>query len=489
MKQRSAWRNCASRLVHSQEKSITFLSTQKNLLSFLSDTKVLNLTERRTPIGRDEAQQLLSLKVRRGGPEVLRKLQETVSNLLGVQIDAFEGSGRLHSEGAAEMDVDNFIVEANGSGIREALRLILDVEFQHPEILLVEEPEIHLHPALETTIMRYLKSISSDCQVFITTHSTNFLDTSDMRNVYLVSKPESTTNVQLLDLQEAEAQIPKELGLRLSSLFMFDRLLFVEGPSDEAAVREWSSTLGISLSQANLGFIHMGGVHNFGHFASEEVLSLLSKRQVKMWFLVDRDERDEAEVEKLQKLLGENAELMVLTKRELENYMLAPRALVEFITLKRRLANSKAANGADLPTEEELMAAMRECAEELRNLAITKRVVRRLCRPVYPGRNIQAEAEGGSDAIQAELQRMLTEMQSMRDSASQAYEDIAQQVNENWEADKLSLAPGHELLDLTVQRFGVRYKKDVDAGRLASLMNENEIDDELARLIRQLGAA
>ncbi|NER06645.1 MAG: AAA family ATPase, partial [Okeania sp. SIO3C4] len=33
-------------------------------------------------------------------------------------------------------------------------------EFEQPNILLIEEPEIHLHPALEISMMRYLKRIT-----------------------------------------------------------------------------------------------------------------------------------------------------------------------------------------------------------------------------------------------------------------------------------------------------------------------------------------
>ena len=114
--------------------------------------------------------------MRRGGPEILRTIQETVSALMGVSIDAFRGdkAGRA-GEASAEFDVDNFLVQANGSGIKEALRVVLDYEFSKASILLVEEPEVHLHPALETAVMRYLKRVSSESQVFITTHSTNFL--------------------------------------------------------------------------------------------------------------------------------------------------------------------------------------------------------------------------------------------------------------------------------------------------------------------------
>ena len=114
-----------------------------NLLERFSQHKVLYLTDRRTPIGRDEAERLLTLKKRRRGLEQLRNIQDTVAALLGVKIDAFEPDEpsqyrERHAERpTAELDVDDFLVEVNGSGIREALRLILDVEFGRPNIVLV----------------------------------------------------------------------------------------------------------------------------------------------------------------------------------------------------------------------------------------------------------------------------------------------------------------------------------------------------------------
>jgi hypothetical protein len=151
------------------------------LLTGIGSMNVLYLQERRKAIGKEEAQQLLELKMSRGGPQVLRRIQETVAALLGVQIDAFRGDSQSRSPQAeAELDVDNFLVQANGSGIREALRLILDNEFEKPSLLLIEEPEMHLHPALEASMMRYLQGVSHSCQVFLTTHSTNFLDTAEI---------------------------------------------------------------------------------------------------------------------------------------------------------------------------------------------------------------------------------------------------------------------------------------------------------------------
>jgi putative ATP-dependent endonuclease of the OLD family len=308
------------------------------LIDSIGSTKVQYLKDRREEIGQDEAQRLLSLKTRRGGDVPLKKIRETVTDLLGVELDAFAGE----NERSAELDVDNFLVELNGSGVREALRLILDIELEGPSIVLIEEPEIHLHPALETSMMRYLKVVSQKRQVYLTTHSTNFLDTAEMENVYLISKSKSTT-ARHVDFEQAEEHIPRELGLRMSSFFMYDRLVFVEGQADADVIREWASKLGVNLGQANVGFVLIGGSRNFSYFAAQSTLSFLERRQVTMWFIIDHDERDAEDVKKLENVLRGKAKVKILNKRELENYLLCGRAIAQFVRAKKILGGDKEA--------------------------------------------------------------------------------------------------------------------------------------------------
>jgi predicted ATP-dependent endonuclease of OLD family len=454
----------------------------RNILHGISEMKVLYLKEQRKSMGKKEADRLLSLKTRRGGAEDLRNIQETVSALLGVQIDAFQSESRSRrGETTAEMDVDNFLVEVNGSGIREALRIVLDIEFEHPNILLIEEPEIHLHPSLETSMMRYLKRVSPDCQVFIATHSTNFLDTGEMKNVYLVSKPDST-RIQLLDYEEAEAQIPRELGIRLSSLFMFDRLVFVEGPSDETILREWA------FSKSNVGFIHMEGARNFTHFATKATLSVLTKRQVQMWFIMDRDERDDAEIDKLKEIAGENAVVKVLERREIENYLICHRAIIEFIELKRELSGNRSEH--ELPTESDVKNTIEGCAEKLKHRVIDKRVANILCRPVYPSTEQLFESSQETtiaDRVTGEIQRLIEQLRESGSKAEAVYKEESEYVDRTWQSDKLAIVPGDLLLDMVCQKYGVRFNKDRDGERLAALMNEGEIAMDVKETIHEIG--
>ncbi len=456
-----------------------------NLLLSISRTKVLNLTERRKPIGEDEAARLLDLKVRRGGSIVLRNIQETVLTLLGVSIDAFQGSvSSRRSEVPAELDVGDFLVQANGSGIREALRIILDVEFLHPDVLLVEEPEVHLHPSLETSMMQYLKRKSESCQIFITTHSTNFLDTAEMKNIYLVSKT-TATSVELLNLEEAEAKIPNELGIRLSSLFMYDKLVFVEGPSDENVLRELASKLEFNLGQYNVGFIRMSGVRNFAYYAAEDTLSFLTKRRVGICFLLDRDEREDDYFDKMRKMLNGRAILKVLSKRELENYLIHPRVLREFIKLKQDTSGKS----EELPNEDKIKEDIIESANQLKQFAINKRIFLRIFSPIHPTKDFDFENMDEpmmKDRVSADIQRMIKILEEKDKRIDEIYDAQKNFVNSNWETMRLSIVPGDILIDNVCRKYGTRFNKVKDGERLAALMAEGEIDNEIKIFLEEV---
>src|SRR5208282_3018444 len=103
-----------------------------------------------------------------------------------------------------------------------------------PKLVLIEEPESHLHPGLARVMANYLRRKSQEVQAFVTTHSTEFVDTASFENAYLVSRgADKKTVCDSLSATDASLRIPTELGLRLSTVFMYERLIFVEGATDE----------------------------------------------------------------------------------------------------------------------------------------------------------------------------------------------------------------------------------------------------------------
>ncbi|MGJ5176557.1 ATP-dependent nuclease [Bradyrhizobium oligotrophicum] len=460
----------------------------RNFLGRLNRTKILHFKERRVPIGSAEAKRLLSLKVRRGGTEILSGIQSSVNELLGVDVDAFEGVASPDGSSSAELDVDNFLVQANGSGIREALRLILDTEFEKPQILLVEEPEIHLHPALETSVMSYLRKVSqSQAQVFITTHSTNFLDTGNFQNVFLVSKGNST-DISPLSLLEAEERLPSELGIRLSSLFMYDQIVFVEGPSDEQVIRELARILDINLGQLNVGFIQMRGVRNISHYAAAEVVSFLTKRRVKLWFLVDSDESGNVHFLRLKDDFGDKARVHVLRRRELENYLLSPTANVSHILGRLRFVDDP---HCSKPSVVEFSTKIEECADKLKHLAIWKRVVASTRKPFYPYGDLKAVPKAIDEmktVCREAYTKLKDDMAAAADQIEASCDAAALEIDQKWSEQKLDIVPGSALLDEIYKSYGLRFDKMRDGVAIASYMQRDDIDRELKEFLMQLAS-
>jgi hypothetical protein len=463
------------------------------LLSRVSGTGVLHLRERRKDIGTEEAERLLSLKVSRGGPEVLRSIQEIVQSLLGVQVDAFaveptdrdaeQFVRRRPARQRAELDVDNFLVEANGAGIREALRIIRDYEFELPNLVLIEEPEIHLHPALETSMLRYLRTLSKVCQIFIATHSTNFLDTENLGNVYMTSKTDGATDVRLLTTDEILEEIPKELGLRLSSLFMFDRLVFVEGASDESILCEIAALLGANFATVNAGFVVMGGGRNMSYFAAESTMAFLGRRQVRCWFVLDRDEKNEAEVAVIKENLN-RAEICVLEKREIENYLLIPRAVSQYMTKRLEVDNKSDKR----PSSEQVRQNLDEAAEKLREVTLYKKLIKEVCRPNFSQLTSRGKVERKLDAasVQEDFDTRIELLREARESVAARAEAIRAELETHWEAKRLDIVPGSELLKELFAMYGLAYKKERDGIGLAASLNVDEVEAELNRIVRRI---
>jgi predicted ATP-dependent endonuclease of OLD family len=336
-------------------------------------------------------------------------------------------------------------------------------------------------------MMRYLRDAGKESQVFVTTHSTNFLDSGAMRNVYLASRSDGKTEIQKLDVAAAEETLPRELGIRLSSLFMYDRLVFVEGASDEDVFRELAALKEINLGAVGVGFVPMGGVRNLAHFAADQTLAFLSKRQVRMWFVIDRDEKEDGEVRKLAKALSSQAEVKVLQRREIENYLVEPNALASFIKVKRGMAgDTRGAPGVD-----EVAAAIDQVADGLKETTVAFRVAKVSCVPIYPRRDIVRNCDDGAileERLLAALDAQQAQLDAMRSEAMALVKDVRKAVDDKWDSRKREIVPGDLLLDGVCRRFDVRFIKENDAGRLAHLLATENIPADLAALIVDIGS-
>ena len=132
----------------------------------------------------------------------------------------------------------NFLpIEALGSGIHEVFMLASELIIRESSTILLEEPEVHLHPHLQRRLMKFI-SEETKSQYFITTHSASIIDTPGAA-VFGVRSEDGTGNVRALLTSHEKFEACKELGFRASDLLQSNCVIWVEGPSDRIYLKNW----------------------------------------------------------------------------------------------------------------------------------------------------------------------------------------------------------------------------------------------------------
>jgi len=121
----------------------------------------------------------------------------------------------------------------SGTGLKHFLDILLKITLSGASIVLLDEPELGLHPDLQRRFMDYLNTIATrkDLQIFIGTHSQVILNYVDSINFYRVLNYNGNREILPVE-KEAIHTVLSDLGLRPSDFFNQDICLLVEGASE-----------------------------------------------------------------------------------------------------------------------------------------------------------------------------------------------------------------------------------------------------------------
>lgn len=186
-------------------------------------------------------------------------------------------------------------------------------------VLLIEEPELTMHPSVQRVLVEVLLKYFPKLQIFITTHSNHFIDLvydhTDEISVYTFEREASKDNFYIRNVSNY-SKIIDLIGLRNSSVFLANSVIWTEGVTDRMFLRK--------LLQMKSGFDYKEDYHytfaeyggsnleNFD-FATEEELTTnkvsvkaISKRN---FILVDNDlnavgSSKDLRIKKLKIILG-----------------------------------------------------------------------------------------------------------------------------------------------------------------------------------------
>lgn len=139
-----------------------------------------------------------------------------------------------------EGDTDRFIYEL-GDGIQSIIINTFKA-FQHKDqelMLFIEEPELMMHPSVQRVLIETFVKRFDKLQVFLTTHSNHFLDlTYDYPDDVAIYSFEKNENKFYINNISANAKILDLLGVRNSSVFLANCVIWTEGVTDRMLLRK-----------------------------------------------------------------------------------------------------------------------------------------------------------------------------------------------------------------------------------------------------------
>jgi predicted ATPase len=126
-----------------------------------------------------------------------------------------------------------------GTGVEQLLMtIVMGVTQPGPSVVVMEEPETNLHAGAQRALLGLLQEWATDRLFILSTHSQVFLDRAPtVGHLFLVRRDHGVSTVTSLTREPSEALAA--LGVRLSDVLSADRLLLVEGLSDQEVLEAW----------------------------------------------------------------------------------------------------------------------------------------------------------------------------------------------------------------------------------------------------------
>src|SRR6266568_203976 len=380
-----------------------------------------------------------------------------------------------------------------GGGIEQLLMIatVLLMPRTQKSTLFLEEPENHLHAGAQRYLIEQL--YKGERQIFLSTHSPTFINITRPHSLYQVINKEGRTNIIRRDAASLDPVL-EDIGVRNSDVLLSDAVLFVEGSGDRDVLTVFSDKLHMSFDENNINVIPMGG----GRHAERGVpirsglLNAISSRApVPHLFLLDRDERGEQEIHSLEERLVDKVH--IFQARELENYLLVPRAILSALRSKQRDSGASI-DSIDTATERQIEQLINSSANDLYNTVLIKRIRTEigglrdglLPSEALPTLITNARSEHLAGLVMKEINsRWVEHLEKLEISTIVSTEE--ETLERAWSDSRmrLQLAPGEEILSAVFRAYGLEYSKPTDTVRIARAMEPEEIQPEIVNLIKQ----
>jgi len=367
-------------------------------------------------------------------------------------------------------------------------------------IIIIDEPELHLHPELSRLLIRSMKSIRKGNQIWVATHNSEIIDEAGRDKVIYVARDISTRKAEFIsgDNEEQVISLLKNMFGFSGYIGVAKNLVFLEG-DNSSQDRKFYSTL-LPGDNSNFKLVPSNSSDNLSRI-NGAILSILEANLGWMNFHLIRD-RDYLTADMIQKYSNHSSgRIFVLSKHELENYLinfdLISKVLDEIFNIKK--------------TAQEIESTFFDVALKLSSSVIRDMISFRLNLRLKPqdfsigkvlsgqqyfesANNDMEPKEICSNVLKSKFNDISTQIHaSLTSSLSQtAIEAVILECenevknslnNKQW----LSLFPGKELIELTMKEFGISNTISFQNSLIKEFASNRElIDQELEGIFEKI---
>lgn len=221
-------------------------------------------------------------------------------------------------------------IASAGSGFLQTLLLLSFFYARESTILLIDEPDAHLHSVLQKQVYEHLRQVALGrrCQLVIATHSEVIINNAPFDNIMsfykkpcrLTHKAEKKQIIEALRFLDATSILQAQ----------YKRILYLESDSDFNILKAWGEALNHRLtkwfSSPELFYFPLKG--NDVRYAKRHFFGLRGFiPDMQGVLLLDRDNRDLPDHEVTAKKL----KIIRWNRYEIENYLVHPESIERFI--------------------------------------------------------------------------------------------------------------------------------------------------------------
>jgi predicted ATPase len=343
--------------------------------------------------------------------EVLRNLLlhlHEAGNLDDVRNVLREYFGGIISDVSFDLSSDQFIsvtyeedsqheLFSAGAGFLQVLQLVTFIVHEKPGILLVDEPDAHLHSSLQRLVVDVLRRWSADSgfQVLLATHSKEIVNYVDADELLVVDRRQPV----LTGLGEHESAISvlNSLGA-IDSVDAYQvvatrKVVLVEGATDPRVLRLLAAKRGSHVFEggSRIVVIETGGESTPAARSDLAIVERIIDRPLRSLQIRDRDARLDGHVHATEDAAPRP--LHVWRRDAIESYLVVPATLARLVVERR---------GGDVAAvETAIQAFVEECTNELRDETLDRAATKYRHEVIqFEGRNVEP-AEANRAARQA----------------------------------------------------------------------------------------